>query len=205
MEGSKKKKAIDQSLQELKKKFNIGADDANTEDYTDLKRSRIQSGHGNFDIKPQRGFSDAAPVSQSNAKPSVSVNPLEISQIIADNADYLMKQVTSLYVGNLSVDVTEEKLAKIFCRFGEIESVKLMLPRNEEDRKKKRLCAFIKFYKYESAFLAKEMMNEQLLEGMSMRINWGKGINAIIRNNGLMIDYKGVSGDQELEMQYVEN
>lgn len=75
-----------------------------------------------------------------------------------------------------------------------------MLPRNEDDRKRKRNCGFIKFYKYESAFLAKEALNEQLLDGMSMRINWGKGINSIIRNNGLMADYKGVPGDQDLEM-----
>lgn len=40
---------------------------------------------------------------------------------------------------------------------------------------------------------------------MSMRINWGKGISQLIRNNGLMIEYKGVSGDQDVEMQYIEN
>lgn len=71
-----------------------------------------------------------------------------------------MQQVTSLYVGNLAADVNEETLARVFCKFGEIESVKLMLPRNEEDRKRKRNCGFIKFYKYESAFLAKEALNE---------------------------------------------
>lgn len=40
---------------------------------------------------------------------------------------------------------------------------------------------------------------------MSMRINWGKGISTLIRNNGLMVDYQGVVGDSDVEMQYIEN
>eukprot|EP00347_Sterkiella_histriomuscorum_P020531 403337449 len=217
MAGSKKKKAIDQSLMELKKKFNITSDDHNEDEGRSLlgKRDRIQSfgnkATGNFEANPrimgQKRFSDTAGgfSDKQQSQPQKSFNPLEISQIVADNADYLMQQVTNIYVGNLSSEVTEETLAKVFCKFGEIESVKIMLPRNEEDRKKKRNCGFIKFYKYESAFLAKEAMNEHLLDGMSMRINWGKGINSIIRNNGLLVDYQGVVGDQDLEMQYVEN
>lgn len=84
--------------------------------------------------------------------------------------------MTNLYVGNLGTDITEEILTKVFCKFGEIESVKVMWPRTEEERKRKRNCGFVKYYKYESAFLAKDTLNESLLMGMSMRLNWGKGI-----------------------------
>ncbi len=108
-------------------------------------------------------------------------------------------------MGNMSPEVTEEMLAKVFCKFGEIESVKVMWPRTEEERKRKRNCGFVKFYKYESAYLAKEYLNESLLCGMSMRINWGKGISNVIRAAGLMVDYHGVVGDPDVEMQYIEN
>lgn len=45
----------------------------------------------------------------------------------------LLKIVNNLYVGNLSPDVTEEKLARVFSKFGKIESVKIMWPRTEEE------------------------------------------------------------------------
>ena len=67
-----------------------------------------------------------------------------------------MNIVNSLYIGNLAHEVTEDLLARIYSKYGEIESIKLMLPRNEDERKRKRNCAFIKYYKYESAYLAKE-------------------------------------------------
>jgi U2-associated protein SR140 len=76
-----------------------------------------------------------------------------------------MNIVNSLYIGNLSHEVSEELLCRIYSKYGEIESVKLMLPRNEEERKRKRNCAFIKFFKYESAFLAKEELAEKFLFG----------------------------------------
>lgn len=46
---------------------------------------------------------------------------------------------------------------------------------------------------------------EKPLHGMSMKINWGKGIATSLRAQGLMKDYPGVAGDPEAEMQYIEN
>jgi U2-associated protein SR140 len=89
--------------------------------------------------------------------------------------------VTNLYVGNLSPDVTEEMLTRVFSSYGEIESVKVMWPRTEEERKRRRNCGFVKFYKYEAAYLAKEALIEKPLLGMSMKINWGKGIASVLR------------------------
>ena len=66
-----------------------------------------------------------------------------------------MPLATNLYLGNLSHELTEFDLIPLFVRFGEIDSVKLMLPRNEEERRRKRNCAFIKFHTYPAAFLAK--------------------------------------------------
>jgi U2-associated protein SR140 len=92
-----------------------------------------------------------------------------------------MSIVNNLYVGNLAPEVTEELLVKIYSKYGEIESLKLMLPRNEDERKRKRNCAFIKFYKYEAAYLAKEELGEKFLFGQQMRICWAKGISHAVR------------------------
>jgi RNA recognition motif-containing protein len=58
----------------------------------------------------------------------------EPSTVINQNAHELLSIVSNLYIGNLSAEVTSEMLLKIFNKFGEVESVKLMLPRNEEER-----------------------------------------------------------------------
>ncbi len=76
-----------------------------------------------------------------------------------------MSMVNNLYVGNLVNEVTEDMLLKIYSKYGEIESIKLMQPRSEEERKRKRSCAFIKYYKYEAAYLAKEDLGEKFLYG----------------------------------------
>ena len=80
--------------------------------------------------------------------------------MISQNSTSLMNIVNSLYIGNLAHEVTEDLLARIYSKYGEIESIKLMLPRNDDERKRKRNCAFIKYYKYESAYLAKEELSE---------------------------------------------
>ena len=85
--------------------------------------------------------------------------------MIADNAGALMNVVNNLYIGNLAHEVSEDMLLRIYSKYGEIESIKLMLPRNEEEKKRKRNCAFIKYYKYEAAYLAKEELAEKFLLG----------------------------------------
>ena len=108
-------------------------------------------------------------------------------------------------MGNLASEVTEEMLARVFSGHGELESVKLMLPRSEEDRRRKRNCAFVKYYKYEAAYLAKEELGERFLCGQQMRICWAKGINAQVRALGCMADYRGVGNDPEVEMAFIED
>jgi U2-associated protein SR140 len=52
---------------------------------------------------------------------------------------------TNLYVNNLALSVTEEKLAEIFGEYGDINSVKIMWPRTAEEKMKKRNCGFVSF------------------------------------------------------------
>jgi U2-associated protein SR140 len=52
---------------------------------------------------------------------------------------------TNLYVGNLAPTVTEELLYEIFGKFGQINSVKVMWPRTEEEKVRRRNCGFVSF------------------------------------------------------------
>ena len=82
---------------------------------------------------------------------------------------------------------------KIYSKYGEVESLKLMLPRNEDERKRKRNCAFVKYY--EGAYLSKEELAEKFLYGQKMRICWTEGIAQMVRAAGYMADFNKVSGD----------
>lgn len=52
---------------------------------------------------------------------------------------------TNLYVGNLSMKIDEEQLCKIFGQYGPLASIKIMWPRNEEERKRDRNCGFVAY------------------------------------------------------------
>jgi RNA recognition motif-containing protein len=53
---------------------------------------------------------------------------------------------TNLYLSNLSSMVTEELLYEIFRKFGEINSIKIMWPRSEDEKHThKRNCGFVSF------------------------------------------------------------
>ena len=98
----------------------------------------------------------------------------------------MLSLVSNLYIGNLNPDVTEDMLTKVFNKFGEVQSVKLMLPRNEEERRRRRNCGFVKYSTYESAYLAKETLREKHLLGMGLKLVWGKGIPSVIKSEGML-------------------
>jgi RNA recognition motif-containing protein len=82
----------------------------------------------------------------------------------------------NLYIGNLHPKVTEETLFREFCKFGPIESVKVMYPRNDEERTRGRNCGFVKFFEREDAELAMEELDGILIFGYEMKIGWGKAM-----------------------------
>jgi U2-associated protein SR140 len=59
-----------------------------------------------------------------------------------DNGD---PDTTNLYLGNLAPSITEELLFEIFGKFGPINSVKVMWPRTDEEKSRKRNCGFVSY------------------------------------------------------------
>ncbi|EFJ48766.1 hypothetical protein VOLCADRAFT_104604 [Volvox carteri f. nagariensis] len=83
---------------------------------------------------------------------------------------------TNLYVGNLAPEVDEEVLKIEFGRFGAIASVKVMWPRDEEQRRKGRNCGFVAFMRRDDAETAMRKLNGITLHGNELHIGWGKAI-----------------------------
>jgi hypothetical protein len=88
-----------------------------------------------------------------------------------DNGD---GTTTNLYVGNLSPATTEEQLTALFERYGHIRSVKIMWPRSDEERVRKRNCGFVSFQLREDADSARVDLQEYVLNGYKMIVGWGK-------------------------------
>ncbi|VWU50735.1 U2 snRNP-associated SURP motif-containing protein, putative [Hepatocystis sp. ex Piliocolobus tephrosceles] len=93
------------------------------------------------------------------------------------------EKISNLYLGNLSPEVTEEYLCQKFGKFGKVNSVKIMYPRKDEDKKKARICGFVCFENRSDAENAKEALDGVEMFGNIVRIGWSKTIPKISTNN----------------------
>eukprot|EP00891_Asterochloris_glomerata_P009463 jgi/Astpho2/9463/Aster-x1581 len=83
---------------------------------------------------------------------------------------------TNLYIGNLAPDLNEEILKKEFGRFGPLASVKIMWPRDDDQRRRGRNCGFVAFMNRADAARAKDELNDVMLHDNELHIGWGKSI-----------------------------
>lgn len=81
---------------------------------------------------------------------------------------------TNLYVGNISPATTEAQVAKVFGRYGPVESVKIMWPRTDEERRRGRNCGFVQYSTREDALAAKDAIEGQYVDGRRLKVGWGK-------------------------------
>ncbi|KAJ3278163.1 U2 snRNP-associated SURP domain-containing protein [Borealophlyctis nickersoniae] len=83
---------------------------------------------------------------------------------------------TNLYVGNISPDLDEDMLCREFAVFGPIASVKIMWPRTQEEKDRKRNCGFVSFMTREAAVDALKALDGKEILGYVMRVGWGKAV-----------------------------
>ncbi|KDO31952.1 hypothetical protein SPRG_03167 [Saprolegnia parasitica CBS 223.65] len=83
---------------------------------------------------------------------------------------------TNLYVGNLPPTITEDALRTIFEEYGAIYSVKIMWPRNDEERLRGRLTGFVCFRRRDDADDARQHLNERIVDGQEIMVGWGKAV-----------------------------
>lgn len=68
---------------------------------------------------------------------------MHAQEVSCSNSAY--KDAAGLLAGNLSTDVNEDILKKEFGRFGPLASVKIMWPRDDDQRRRGRNCGFVAY------------------------------------------------------------
>ncbi|TDH72117.1 hypothetical protein CCR75_001242 [Bremia lactucae] len=154
---SKKVSEMDKMLQEIKQK------DAEQKD-------QVQVLH---QPKKRRAIDDFLEEMKERGPAPVSMDTIALTKGSFDTGD---PETTNLYVGNLAPTVTEEVLKAEFGRYGEVYSIKIMWPRSEEERARKRNCGFVSFYKRRDADDARINLDDKQLEGQPMIVGWGKAV-----------------------------
>jgi len=90
-----------------------------------------------------------------------------------DNGD---QSTTNLYVGNLSPNMNEAELCRIFGRFGPLASVKIMWPRTAEEHSRGRMCGFVAFMNRRDGDDCMMATNGQEIMGHAIKLGWGKAV-----------------------------
>ena len=83
---------------------------------------------------------------------------------------------TNLFVGNLAPHVDETTLLREFGRFGPIGTVKIMWPRDEEQRRRGKNTGFVAFMNREDAEKAKTALDGVTLHDLQLAVGWGKAV-----------------------------
>ncbi|KAJ1456486.1 hypothetical protein M885DRAFT_517228 [Pelagophyceae sp. CCMP2097] len=85
-------------------------------------------------------------------------------------------ETTNLYVGNISPTITEEALGAKFGLYGQVRSVKIMWPRSDEERSRRRNCGFVSFEFRPDAAAAKDGLHDVDIDGYRITVGWGKAV-----------------------------
>lgn len=83
-----------------------------------------------------------------------------------------------LFIGNLDASVTDEDLRNAFSAFGKCSSAQV----SRDSQSNSRRCAFISFKERSAAQAAIDGLNEQVIAGRPMRVDWARTkTNAVTR------------------------
>lgn len=83
---------------------------------------------------------------------------------------------TNLFIAYLSPEVTENVLMREFGRFGALASIKIMWPKDDEQRRRGYNSGFVAFMERADAARALDALNGVRLCGREMSIGWGKAM-----------------------------
>jgi len=75
-----------------------------------------------------------------------------------------------------SPQIEEERLLKLFGKYGPIASIKVMWPRTEEERARGHVSGFVAFMERVDAEAAHDALRRHSLDGRDLRLAWGKAV-----------------------------
>lgn len=78
----------------------------------------------------------------------------------------------------------EEHLSRIFGRYGSILSVKIMWPRNDDERARGRNTGFVSFVKRRDAERALAELKDSVVDGHIVQMGWGKAVKGAASTAG---------------------
>ncbi len=78
----------------------------------------------------------------------------------------------------------EEHLSRIFGRYGSILSVKIMWPRNDDERARGRNTGFVSFVKRRDAERALGELKDSVVDGHIVQMGWGKAVKGAASTAG---------------------
>ncbi|XP_033834994.2 U2 snRNP-associated SURP motif-containing protein [Periophthalmus magnuspinnatus] len=81
---------------------------------------------------------------------------------------------TNLYISAISPKMNEELLCKEFGKYGPLASVKIMWPRNDEERNRTSNRAFVAFMTRKDAERALAALEGKIIMGFEMKLGWGR-------------------------------
>ena len=90
---------------------------------------------------------------------------------------------TNIFVGNLDPTTTEEELTDAFRRFGDLYSVKIMWPRNNDERSRNRNTGFVCFMHRTDAEDAMDSLDshDPFDTGRRLLLRWGKNVKMNVK------------------------
>jgi RNA recognition motif-containing protein len=85
---------------------------------------------------------------------------------------------TNLFVGNVAPTISEEAIAAVFSKFGELVSLKVMWPRTPQERERNRVSCFVCYRYRRDAEAAMEACSEAdpFNVGRRLMVRWGKNL-----------------------------
>uniref|UniRef100_A0A5S6QVW5 U2 snRNP-associated SURP motif-containing protein n=1 Tax=Trichuris muris TaxID=70415 RepID=A0A5S6QVW5_TRIMR len=92
------------------------------------------------------------------------------------NAYDLDPTTTNLFLANLCPDINEEEIRCLFGKYGPLASVKIMWPRNDDERVKLCLTGFVAYMTRKDAERAVSGLKGHLLRGYELKLSWGKPV-----------------------------
>nr|KAJ3422718.1 hypothetical protein HK105_006777 [Polyrhizophydium stewartii] len=165
---AQKRRNMDAFLEELKQQ---NADAS--------KRNRSAAGStasGGGGSTSGRGNSSGGAAAGSSSRPGLASLADSILSSASAQLDDAYSTTTNLFVGNMKMSVVEDDLNQMFGMFGPLASVKVMVPRNEEEMRRDRKWGFVCFMRREDAEDALAALAGRELFGVPMHLDWGKGM-----------------------------
>jgi len=106
---------------------------------------------------------------------------------------------TNIFVGNLDPTTTEEELTDAFRQFGDLYSVKIMWPRNNEERSRNRNTGFVCFMHRADAEDAIDSLDshDPFGTGRRLLLRWGKNVKMNVKfgTGGVPTNLRKVKGN----------